>query len=505
MCGIAATFGAGENGGVGALTDLMLRRLAHRGPDGVGVAHMGRAVVGHARLAIVDVAGGQQPMQDSRARNALACNGEIYNHLLLRRALGSEHAFKSECDSEVVLHLFSEFGRDCVHQLDGMFAFFVTDGASFLAARDPFGIKPLYVGTDAAGGLWFASELKALQDSCVSISTLPPGAYLADGETCRWFSPRWTAVTRSDVAPAPHEIVERLERAVVKRLMSDVPVGVLLSGGLDSSLVAALARRHMGRLRTYAVGVEGAPDLSAARHVARVLGAEHSECVYSLREVERHLERVIYHLESYDAALVRSAVPCYFVSELAAEEVKVVLTGEGADELFAGYSYMRRIADPAELHRECVRLLGGLHAMNLQRVDRMTMAHGLEGRVPFLDVDFVDYAMRLDPAYKVQNEGVAEKRVLRRAAERVLPREIAHRPKLEFSQGTSNEGLLGAYAEERISDRELSQAAARFPRDTPRDKEELLYRLIFENLFPGDKCLDSVARWRVPPAAAPTA
>jgi asparagine synthase (glutamine-hydrolysing) len=278
--------------------------------------------------------------------------------------------------------------------------------------------------------------------------------------------------------------------------MSDVDVGVFLSGGLDSSAIACLARRNLDRVRTFAVGFEGAPDLEAAREVARFLGTEHYEYVYSVEEALRELPRVIYHLESYDAALIRSAVPCYFLAKLASEHVKVVLTGEGADELFAGYDYFSEIGSADLLHQECVSLLLGLHGMNLQRVDRMTMAHGLEGRVPFLDVGFVDWAMSLDPGLKLRPAGTLEKRILRRAFEDLLPASITTRPKQEFSRGSGADEVLKQYAERRVSDAELVRSVRRFSVDAPTTKEELLYREIFEDLFPGDSARATVKRWR---------
>jgi asparagine synthase (glutamine-hydrolysing) len=428
MCGITATFAAPSHVDVAWLTDVLTKHLAHRGPDGLGASASGRAVVAHARLAIVDVAGGQQPMRSEDGRTVLACNGEIYNHRDLRKGLPSPQRFRSESDSEVILHLYSEQGSASVSSLDGMFAFFVTDGERFLAARDALGIKPLYVGEDERGGFWFASELKALVGRCRALTALPPGALVTEsGVVERWYDPPWNerVGTRSEVEPS--EVLAELEKAVLKRLMSDVPLGVLLSGGLDSSVVAALVRRHQPKLDTFSVGVEGAPDLEASRFLARALGFVHHECTYSVRDVSRRLDEIIYHLESYDAALVRSAVPCYFVSDLAAKNVKVVLTGEGADELFGGYRHMARMRDAELLHRECARLLRGLHSMNLQRVDRMTMAHGLEGRVPFLDTGFVDFAMGIDPKLKLKQPGGSEKALLRSAASAVLPREISER------------------------------------------------------------------------------
>jgi asparagine synthase (glutamine-hydrolysing) len=499
MCGIVAAFGNGPGVTEEALGALAQDQLAHRGPDGFGVKRAGKAVIAHTRLAIVDVSGGHQPMERDDGRRLLACNGEIYNHRALRRTLPDRSVLATDSDSEVVLHLFAEVGQRFVSQLDGMFAFVVTDGDDFLVARDPFGIKPLYFGEDAAGVLWFASELKALQGRCAAMSALPPGTFMdASRRVTPWFEPAWTQARGVRWDAPPDELLARLEHAVVKRLMSDVPIGIFLSGGLDSSLIAALTRRHVDRLQTFAVGIEGAPDLIAARRVAVTLRTEHYERTYTLQEVVTRLEEVIYHLESYDPALVRSALPCFFVSELAARHVKVVLTGEGADELFAGYGYMAGIQDSDSLHRECVRLLRGLHAMNLQRVDRMTMAHGLEGRVPFLDVDFSDWAMSLDPRLKLRSADQPEKWLLRAAAAKRLPAEIATRPKLEFSAGSASEGLLEAYANTRVSDAELERAPRRFPFDTPRTKEELLYRTIFEDLFPGEAARSTVARWRVP-------
>lgn len=474
-----------------------LSSLVHRGPDGTAAAASGRALLGHTRLAIVDVEGGRQPMRGEDRRFVLVCNGEIYNHQRLRAQLAASHQLQSQSDSEVVLHLYEDLAAGCVHELDGMFAFFVTDGQRFLAARDPLGIKPLYVGWNSGKQeLWFASEFKGLLSHCDGFMPLPPGSYLTHaGEVQRWFSPGWPTRV-GDQAADPAELRRRLDAAVVKRLMSDVPVGVFLSGGLDSSIIAALARAHVGVLDTFAVGVAGAPDLEAARHVAAALGARHRECTYTRQDVEAALEAVIYHLESYDPALIRSALPCYFLSRLAAESVKVVLTGEGADELFGGYAYFGAIADPASFHGECASLLLGLHGMNLQRVDRMTMAHGLEGRVPFLDVDFVDWSMRVDPRHKQWTPGALEKRPLRMAFHELLPAAIASRRKLEFSAGAGIDAIVASYAEDSVTDRDLANARLLFPIDTPASKEELLYRRVFEGCFPGRWPLANVQRWR---------
>jgi len=476
----------------------VLGALSHRGPDGTLAAASGRTLLGHTRLAIVDVLGGAQPMRGEDRRFALVCNGEIYNHLRLRERLVGSHRFESRSDSEVVLHLYEDLGASCVHDLDGMFAFFVTDGFRFAAARDPFGIKPLYVGWNSTTrDLWFASEFKALAAHCDGFMALPPGSYLThSGNVQRWFAPRWATEVGTGAPESASELRHRLKTAVAKRLMSDVPVGVFLSGGLDSSAVVALASEDIGAVETFSVGLAGAPDLEAARQVAHALGTKHRECTYAAEDVAAALETVIYHLESYDPALIRSAVPCYFLARLAAQSVKVVLTGEGADELFGGYSYFDGERDPARFHLECVSLLLNLHSMNLQRLDRMTMAHGLEGRVPFLDTEFVAWSMGLAPVLKFWEAGTLEKRLLREAFADRLPPEILGRKKLEFATGSGVEAVLAEFAEQNVTDRDLAGAAGRFPMDPPTTKEEVLYRRLFDGQFPGRWPLANVQKWR---------
>jgi len=498
MCGIAALFSG--TAGVPSPSPIasVLGALRHRGPDGCAAATSGRTLLGHTRLAIIDPPGGAQPMRGEDRRFALVCNGEIYNHVRLRDRLGQSHHFQSLSDSEVVLHLYEDHGAGCVHELDGMFAFFATDGDRFVAARDAFGIKPLYVGWNSATRcLWFASEFKALISHCEGFMALPPGSYLTQtGDVEQWFDPDWATTLGNQAPGSPSELRYRLEAAVVKRLMSDVPVGVFLSGGLDSSAVAMLANQHIASVNTFAVGLAGAPDLEAARCVAKALGTRHHECIYTSQDVAAVLEPVIYHLESYDPALIRSAVPCYFLSRLAAQSVKVVLTGEGADELFGGYAFFSGIRDPALLHRECISLLQNLHSMNLQRVDRMTMAHGLEGRVPFLDTAFVAWSMGLDPSLKLWDSGSIEKRLLRAAFQGCLPSEVLARKKLEFASGSGIEALLASHADSNVTDRDLASAVHHFPIDPPRTKEEVLYRRLFEGLFPGRWPLANVQKWR---------
>lgn len=494
MCGITAFFGSGaerHRSEVERLAEL----LHHRGPDEGAAVSSDRGVVAHRRLSIIDVAGGRQPLANEDGSILLVCNGEIYNHRALRAGLDARHRFRTQSDSEVIVHLYEEKGPDCVRELDGMFAFVIIDGPRFLAARDPFGIKPLYVGRDRHDGLWFASELKALPPHVIELFELPPGSFMTERGVTRWFEPSWVEPTRGTEPPPADVLLAELDRAVTKRLMSDVPLGVFLSGGLDSSAIAALVRRAIPELHSFAVGLEGAPDLAAAKLAATHLGTIHHEYVYTPAELERSVETVIEHLESYDQALIESALPCYFVSRLAAEEVKVVLSGEGADEVFAGYRYFTDVRDASVLHDECVRLLNGLHNMNLQRVDRMTMAHGLEGRVPFLDVDFVAHAMRYDPERKGPAEARPEKWLLRRAVSDLLPAEIAWRTKQEFAAGSGSPDVLAEWGRRVVSDRDFARRHLVFPDDTPATKQAFACRRIFEEKFPGEARRKTVGRW----------
>ncbi|MGH8469124.1 MAG: asparagine synthase B [Gammaproteobacteria bacterium] len=495
MCGFTAYIGPNAQAQA-ELVSQMAERLRYRGPDDSGQYASRGVVLAHRRLSIIDIGGGKQPLLSDDGRVALVCNGEIYNHRELRAGLEGRHRFRTRSDSEVILHLYDEKGPSCVQDLDGMFAFVVTDGERFLAARDPLGIKPLYIGRDEGAGVWFASELKSLPTTCMDITELPPGSLMTEqGVVQRWFFPPWIEPRHDPEPLEPRILAANLDAAVTKRLMSDVPLGVFLSGGLDSSVIAALVRRQIPELHSFAVGLDGSPDLLAARRVADHLGTRHHEYVYSVEEAVDVLRTVISHLESYDAALIRSAVPCYFVSKLTSEHVKVVLTGEGSDEAFAGYRYFQGIDEPAALHRECVRLLLGLHNMNLQRVDRMTMAHGLEGRVPFLDVGFLAWAMALDPIEKLHRPDRPEKWLLRRAVENLLPSEIIWRAKQEFAEGCGSEQVLKEHAGHAVTDADFGRAAERFSADTPTTKEAFLYRRIFEEMFPGEPLRRTVGRW----------
>jgi asparagine synthase (glutamine-hydrolysing) len=457
MCGIVACFGDCPD----SLALEMMRAIRHRGPDGQGIMRIGDSLLGHVRLSILDVEGGGQPMANERGDLALSFNGEIYNHLEIRARLEGRHAFRSRADSEVILHSFEEEGEDALGGLDGMFAIALAGPKGLLLARDPLGIKPLYYGRRGSAFL-AASELKAFP-RMDELRALPPGhAVRPFGEPWRFAAPFPPLEPLLD-PPLPEilgEIRRRLEAAVLKRLMSDVPVGVYLSGGLDSSLIAALMRPHSVRLHSFTAGMEGAADLEAARVIADFLGTDHHELIYSAEEVKAALPEVIRYLESFDAPLVRSAVPMYFVSRLAAESVKVVLSGEGADEIFAGYSYLAAMRDEARLRRELNDITTRLQDTNLQRTDRMSMAHGLEARVPFLDQSLVRYACRLPVSLLAHRPDRAEKWLLREACRGLIPSRILERKKMKFSDGAGSgdvvarmlEGAIdpGAFERERI-------------------------------------------------------
>jgi asparagine synthase (glutamine-hydrolysing) len=454
MCGLAGVLGQATTGSVVSMLDAQ----KHRGPDGRDIfgAEGQPFMLGHDRLAIIDVAGGHQPIANEDGTLWIAVNGEIYNHQELRRRLAGRHQFRTGSDSEVLLHLFEEEGPGAVRQLDGMFAAAIwgADTGLFLA-RDPLGIKPLYYGHDAGGNLCFASEIKSLLAHVSDVQEFPNGHYWISGQDpVPYYALPRPESSLGDEAAAAEAVANALIPAVTKRLMADVPLGVFLSGGLDSSLIAAIAREHTeGTLMSFSVGLEGSPDLINARRVAEYLGTEHHERVTTRAELIAALPRVVHHLESFDPALVRSAIPTYLVSELAAQHVKVVLSGEGADELFAGYHYLAELADdPEALNEELQLITAALHHSNLQRVDRMSMAHGLEARVPFLDLKVIETAFRIHPHLKLRGAG---KWILRKMAERYLPHDIVWRRKEKFAIGTGIGQMLQQYGETQISDEEL--------------------------------------------------
>jgi asparagine synthase (glutamine-hydrolysing) len=487
----------------------MLERLVHRGPDDDGRVTVGNAWLGHRRLSIVDVNGGHQPLVAPDDDLFLVGNGEVYNHEALRRKVGHAH-FRTSSDNEVALHLVDREGPDALAELNGMFAFVMAgEDGRFIAARDPVGIKPLYWAR-VDGEIAFASEMSAFDAKLRGhIEVFPAGYYWTPDTGLVEFAkavPDDARVNRpSDHQPGDpfskdvlDEVRDVLVDSVERHMMGDVPVGVFLSGGLDSSLVAAIAQnwlRERGEcLKTFAVGLEDSPDLLAARAVAEHLGTEHHERVYTAEEATRTLPGVVVSIENFDPSLVRSAVPNNMLAEFTAQHVKVVLTGEGADELWAGYEYMADYDDPDELHEELVRSVEGLHNLNLQRCDRVTMAHGLEARVPFLDREVIDHALRLPASWKLTCAGQPEKRLLREAFEGWLPHDFLWRGKAQFGDGSGAASVLTQPFTDSISEAEL-ELERHETKPALRTREELAYFRIFREQLHGVRPEHTVGRF----------
>jgi asparagine synthase (glutamine-hydrolysing) len=496
MCGILGVHSSTPT------DELNLSILEHRGPDGTDHQVIGTHTLGHTRLAIVDLIEGDQPLSSPDGRYWLICNGEIYNHQAIRDQL-SDYDFQTQTDSEVILALYDRYGLDAVRHLDGMFAFALidTEADTIYMGRDPLGIKPLYYGWHE-GAFYFSSEIKAIQYHCATIAEFPPAHYYThDDGLVQYYDLKQvsdTAFDQRNAQPASlADIRTTLTQAVRKRLMSDVPVGVYLSGGLDSTIVAALVAQELPGVHSFSVGVEGSEDLKNARIAAEAIGTEHHEYVYTQQEILDALPDVIYHLESFDPLLVRSAIPNYFLARLTRQYVTVVLTGEGADELYAGYHYLKKY-NHQRLHDELVQLTGTLYNCNLQRCDRMTMAHSIEGRVPFLDTDFIEVSMRVPLEHKIQRETGVEKWALRKAFEDILPANVTWRVKEQFSKGAGSSTMLEDLAEIEISDEQFARERADILREAGRDitsKEMLLYYREFDKLFnPSAKRL--VALWQ---------
>ncbi len=495
MCGIVAEHGTTDPAGL----ELMLSRLEHRGPDDCGWVGVGISWLGHRRLSIVDLGGGRQPLVNDGENMWLVGNGEIYNHEEVRAGLDPEHLFVTDSDNEVALHVLVEHGPMGLAELNGMFAVVMAaDDGRFVAARDPVGIKPLY-WAQHDGRTRFASEMAAFDETWQPfVEPFPPGcAWTPEGGIIRFAHavPDDLEVFAGPTEPgaaAPPEILEgtrdALTSAVRRQLMGDVPVGVFLSGGLDSSLVAAIAARVLAergeRLQTFAVGTEDSPDLAAARLVAEHLDTDHHETLYTAADALAVMPIAVRAIESFDPALVRSAVPNFLLSQFTAQHVKVVLTGEGADELFAGYEYLRDFTDADLLHDELVRTVESLHNLNLQRCDRVTMAHGLEARVPFLDREVIEWALRLPAGFKLAGPGQPEKRLLREAFDGWLPDALLWRDKAEFGDGSGAADVLTAAieAEVAVADFENERGLVTPPLRT---REELAYYRIFRKHLVG--------------------
>lgn len=484
MCGIAVLHDLAGNAPDAELGERMLARIEHRGPDGTESRLTGNTWLGHTRLLIVDVEGGTQPLRDQSGERWVVCNGEIYNHLALREEFGDE--YRTGSDSEVALSA-ARHGIDGIARLQGMFALAAThSGGAFLAARDRLGIKPLYWAR-RGDQIAFASEMCAFDaDWRPDVEPFPPGhVWSPDAGLQRFGEIRRPGTAFSSKDEAREAIRASLTQAVQRRLMADVPVGVFLSGGLDSSVVAAImARLAEGEtVHSFAAGTAGASDLAAARTVADHLGLEHHERVYSADDVVAVLPVVVASIESYEPSLVRSAVPNYLLSELAAQHVKVVLTGEGADELFAGYDHMRDIPDSADLADHLQDSVDGLHHLNLQRCDRVTMAHGLEARVPFLDLDVIDVAERIPIDWRLPRELGQEKAILRESFEGYIPHEILWRIKEQFGDGSGTADVMGERAADFAPENWQDQRIEGLP--APRSREELGFQLMFAERLAG--------------------
>ncbi|WP_300749762.1 asparagine synthase B [uncultured Alistipes sp.] len=518
MCGFVGLFDIRQGGErLRAQALRMSAKIRHRGPDWSGIYCDERAVLAHERLSIVDPQSGGQPLHSPDGRLVLAVNGEIYNHRELRRELAGEYDFQTGSDCEVILPLYRKYGVGLLDRLNGIFAFALYDieRDEYLVARDPIGVIPLYIGWDGDGQFCVASELKALEGVCNVIQPFLPGHYWwsREGKMTRWYNRDWfdyDAVKENDADP--QALRAALEAAVRRQLMSDVPYGVLLSGGLDSSIISAVATRYADRrietegrdsawwprLHSFAVGLKGAPDLAAARRVAEHIGTVHHEIHYTIQEGLDALRDVIYHIETYDVTTVRASTPMYLLARvIRSMGVKMVLSGEGADEIFGGYLYFHKAPDARAFHEETVRKIGRLHLYDCLRANKSLAAWGVEGRVPFLDTEFLDTAMRINPAAKMTRDGRIEKWILRKAFEDLLPPEIAWRQKEQFSDGVGYGWIdsLKAMAETAVSEREMAQASDRFPINPPRNKEEYCYRSIFEECFPSQtaaQCVPSV-------------
>jgi asparagine synthase (glutamine-hydrolysing) len=483
----------------------MSKKIRHRGPDWSGIYADDHAILAHERLAIVDPASGKQPLFSPDKQLVLAANGEIYNHRELR-ATTPDYAFQTGSDCEVILALYQQKGVDFIDDLNGIFGFALYDAANndFLIARDHMGIIPLYYGFDQAGTRYVASELKALEGVCNSIEVFPPGHYMTSKDEApkKWYTRDWEDYEAvKDNPTSIEDLGKALEDAVHRQLMSDVPYGVLLSGGLDSSITSALAKKFAKnrveaddkqeawwpQLHSFSIGLEGSPDLAAAKVVADRIGTIHHEVTFTVQEGLDAIRDVIYHLETYDITTVRASTPMYLLARvIKSMGIKMVLSGEGADEVFGGYLYFHKAPSPEEFHKETVRKLEKLYQYDCLRANKSLAAWGIEGRVPFLDKEFMDVAMRINPKDKMITPERMEKWVLRKAFEDELPESVAWRQKEQFSDGVGYNWIdsLKELVESSVTDAQMEQVNHRFPAQPPRTKEEYFYRSIFEEHFP---------------------
>ena len=527
MCGIVAVLDI-ASGDVTKLRSQVLKmsdKLRHRGPDWSGIYTGEKAILAHERLSIVDPQSGGQPLKSKDGKIILTVNGEIYNHLAIREQLKGEYEFQTGSDCEVILALYRKKGIHFLEDLNGIFAFVLYDEEKdeYLVARDPIGVIPLYIGTDNAGHIMVASELKALEGYAVHYEPFLPGHYYYSKEKkqVRWYVRDWMEYDAVKDNPVDISDLKRsLEAAVQRQLMSDVPYGVLLSGGLDSSIISAIAKKYAAKriendsktdawwpqLHSFAVGLKGAPDLKAAKKVADYIGTVHHEINYTVQEGLDAIRNVIYYIETYDVTTVRASTPMYLLARvIKSMGIKMVLSGEGADEVFGGYLYFHKAPDAKAFHEETVRKIGKLYLYDCLRANKSLSAWGVEGRVPFLDKEFLDVAMRLNPEAKLSPGKVIEKKILREAFSDMLPDEVVWRQKEQFSDGVGYSWIdsLKQLTSDLVSDEEMARAAERFPEQTPMNKEEYYYRSVFEELFPSRSAALTVPS--VPSVACSTA
>ena len=492
----------------------MSKKLRHRGPDWNGIYSDDNVILAHERLAIVDPKSGKQPLFSSDGRYVLAANGEIYNHNELRYDLGNNYNFLTKSDCEVIIALFDKKREKFIDDLNGIFGFVIYDKLEneFLIARDHIGIIPLYMGWDNDDTLYIASELKALEGKCNKIEIFPPGHFLSskDLKLTKWYERDWMDFKNVKNNDTSIDVLKKsLEDAVHRQLMSDVPYGVLLSGGLDSSITSALAKKFSKnrietgdeeeawypQLHSFSVGLTGSPDLKAARLVADKIGSIHHEINFTIQEGLDAIRDVIYHIETYDVTTVRASTPMYLMARvIKSMGIKMVLSGEGADEIFGGYLYFHKAPNSEEFHKETVRKIDKLYQYDCLRANKSLAAWGIEGRVPFLDKDFIDVAMQLNPNDKMITKDRMEKWVLRQAFESYLPKEVAWRQKEQFSDGVGYSWIdsLKELVEKEISDDDFANAKNKFPFQTPQNKEEYYYRSIFQEHFPSKTAAKTV-------------
>lgn len=515
MCGIVCAFELKEPAEKLRLQVLaMAKTIRHRGPDWSGIFSNEKAVMAHERLAIVDPTSGRQPLFSEDGNLVLATNGEIYNHLQLRKQFEGKYNFKTKSDCEVILPLYKEKGANFLDEMNGIFGFAIYDieNDNYFIARDHMGIIPLYIGWDQNGTFYVASELKALEGICTKMELFPPGHYLdsRDGRLICWYDRDWMDYDNvKDNATEIAELRKALEDAVHRQLMSDVPYAVLLSGGLDSSITSAIAKKYAEKriesedterawwpqLHSFAIGLEGSPDLAAAKLVADHLKTVHHEVIFTMQEGLDAIRDVIYHLETYDITTIRASTPMYLLARaIKAMGIKMVISGEGADEIFGGYLYFHKAPNAEEFHKENVRKLEKLHMYDCLRANKSLASWGIEGRVPFLDKEFMDVAMRINPQDKMINGDRMEKWVLRKAFEEMLPPSITWRQKEQFSDGVGYNWIdtLKNMVNDKVSEEQLKNAQYKFPIQTPKSKEEYYYRSVFTEHFPSDAAALSV-------------